>query len=127
MTEQDRSQAIPAPVEKLRHLEKFIPNLDKTTCEFGRFLADRLVDEEAPQGIELEPEGFVAAAYLAIADLQRGVDGWTGEPIKGKLTRLPHVMYRTLRLYIPGIGNAIYPEEFADQVRATFNDRQQQR
>src|SRR3989344_4941338 len=61
--------------EKLRDLEKYMPKSDDTIHDFGRYLADRLNDR-------LVPEGFNLGAELALYDLQTGIDGFTGQPIR---------------------------------------------
>ena len=45
---------------------------------------------------ELVPIGLVMAWQLAIYDMARGVDGFTGEPITGQCSGLPAAFYRIL-------------------------------
>lgn len=126
MTQQEH-EAVPTPVEKLRQLEEWIPNHNNDIIyDFGRFLADRLIDKSQHQptlegGVELVPMGFAMAATLAIADIESGVDGYTGQPIKGRLANLPEVIYPMLHTFVPKIARAIYPAEFADQVQAFYD------
>lgn len=97
--------------QKLARLEDHIPNAtNELVYGFGRFLADYL----NPQ---LVPMGFVMGCELAINDLQQGVNGFTGEPIQGSLVGYPPMIYGFLRIEIPTIAEAIFPEDFAASVK----------
>jgi hypothetical protein len=101
--------------KKLNELEKHMPNTQDTICDFGRFLSPRL----NPQ---LVPEGFILACELAIYDLQKGVDGFTGQPIRSKLVGYPPMIYALLRMNISHIASAIFPDEFATAVKMAIQE-----
>jgi hypothetical protein len=108
--EQQETAAIPSSVDKLRSLGEYMPGQNEVVCEFGKFLAGRLNEDIVPQG-------FYLASMLAIYDIQAGVDGFTGEPITGRLAALPDTLYPLLQLFIPAIAKAVYPANFADEVK----------
>ena len=97
--------------KKLMELEKYISSnvIDDPIYGFGRFLAERL-------NPELAPEGFVLACELALYDLQSGVDRFTQEPIRNGLVGYPPVIYTLLGMKISEIAEAIFPTEFAEAV-----------
>lgn len=101
------------PKQKLAMLEKLLPNSAEQIHSFGRFLVEYL-------NKELTPEGFVIGCELALYDLQKGVNGFTNEPIKSKLVGYPPMIYAMFRLYIPQIAEAIFSAEFAESVKTFF-------
>lgn len=103
------------PKKKLNELKKYMPGAQDTIYEFGRFLSERL-------NPELVPEGFVLGCELAIYDLQKGVDGFTGEPINSNLVSYPPMVYALLRMEIPHIASVIFSEEFATAVKIFFQE-----
>ncbi|MCD4810999.1 hypothetical protein K8R14_00095 [bacterium] len=98
--------------QKLAELEKYIP--DDTSngllYEYGRFLVDYL-------NPELNSKGFYFGCSLALYDLQRGVNGFTGEPIQSGFSHYPPIIFNLLRAEIPRIADAIFPEDFAQEVK----------
>lgn len=99
------------PKAKLVRLEELIPNApDNMVYEFGRYLAGYL-------NSQLVPPGFVMGCDLALHDLHRGVNGFTGEPIRNGLVGYPSAIYALLRAEIPDIADAIFPAEFATAVK----------
>ncbi len=99
------------PKEKLRSLQGYLPDArNELVYPFGAFLADYLNDE-------LVPEGFVMGCELALNDLHTGVNGFSGEPIRGKLAGYPPIIYGLLRMEIPTLADAVLPIEFAEEVK----------
>ena len=82
---------------------------DDMIKEFGRFLSPRLNDE-------LVPVGFVLGCDLALYDLSKGVDGYTKKPIQNRLVGYPSMIYTLIKMRVPTIAKAIFPEEFANEV-----------
>lgn len=101
--------------QKLRELEKYLPDQQGPIYDFGRFLADRL----NPQ---LVPQGFVMACFLAIYDLEAGVDGFTQKRITSRLVGYPPQIYQILHLFIPVIARAVFPADFAAGVEECYNE-----
>ncbi len=95
--------------EKLKKLPEIMPGHEQIIYDFGAFLADRL-------NPELVPQGFAMAAELALYDAQKGVDGFTGKPISGRLHGYPPQLYAVLRMYVPQIAKTVCPEDFAQKV-----------
>ena len=95
--------------EKLRNLREHMPDQNDQIYSFGAYLADRL-------NPELVPEGFNMAAELALYDLQKGVNGFTGKPIQSRLVGYPPMIYGILRMQVPEIAKAVCPEDFAKGV-----------
>lgn len=100
--------------KKLENLQEHLPNQNPMVYEFAEFLAARL-------NPELVPPGFVMATELALADLRKGVDGFTGKPISGNLSGYPRQLYAGLRMYIPEIIKAVCPEDFAKGVKEFYD------
>ncbi|MBI5153087.1 MAG: hypothetical protein HZA36_01360 [Parcubacteria group bacterium] len=96
--------------QKLMALGEHLEGAQSTTIDFARFLASRL-------NSQLVPMGFVMACELALYDLQKGVDGFSGQPIRSSLVGYPPMIYVLLRVEIPMIAKAIFPEEFAAGVQ----------
>ncbi len=102
--------------EKLAELKKHMPKASgEIVYKFGRFLAERL----NPQ---LVPQGFVMACELALYDLQEGIDGYSNQPIQSSLVGYPPMIYGLLRMEIPRIAEAIFPEDFATSVKTIFEE-----
>ena len=99
--------------EKLRNLRQYMPDQQDVTYDFGAYLADML-------NPELVPQGFNMAAELVLYDLQKGVDGFTRQPIRSKLVGYPLVIYGLLRMQVPEIAEAVCPEDFAKGVREFY-------
>ena len=100
--------------EKLRALPDYMPKEDDTLYQFGAFLAERFHDS-------LVPEGFMMGAELALYDLQTGVDGFSGQPIRSRLVGSPPMIYGLLRMRVPDIAEAVCPPEFAEGVRNMYD------
>ena len=95
--------------EKLRNLREYMPDQPDEIYDFGAYLADEL-------NLDLVPQGFKMAAELAICDLERGINGFTGQPIRSRLVGHPSVFYRLLRIEVPELAQAVCPEDFAKSV-----------
>lgn len=96
--------------EKLRNLPEHMPDQEQIVYDFGTFLADRL-------NPSLVPQGFAMAAELALYDAQQGKDGFTGQPVSGRLHGYPPQLYAVLRMSVPQIAEAVCPEDFAKGVK----------
>ncbi|MBS3150625.1 hypothetical protein J4425_02365 [Candidatus Woesearchaeota archaeon] len=96
--------------EKLRNLREHMPDQQDVIYDFGAHLADRL-------NPELVPQGFNMAAELALYNLQKGVDGFSGQPIRSRLVGYPSMIYGLLRMQVPQIAEAVCPEDFAKGVK----------
>lgn len=71
--------------------------------------ADRLEDESTPVDV-------VATLHMYVADLQEGQNGFTGEPMPSKLTRLgPSVIRGMMTLALRQIRRH-FPADFAAEV-----------
>jgi len=101
--------------QKLAELKKYLPDATDDLIDFGCFLAGRL-------NPTLAPRGFVIACGLALYDLQQGIDGLTKKPIHSKLVGYPSMIYGLIRMEIPEIAKAIFPEEFAVGVKTMFDE-----
>lgn len=104
--------------ERLNDLERYFPGQHEVIYSFGKMLSGRLADE-------LEPGGFILAAQLAIYDLQEGVDGFSGERLRGPLIGLPSVVYRSLDIALPSIIRAVCPKRFAEAAIEFYKKAQQ--
>jgi len=90
-----------------------LPGQDQVVYEFGKYLGERIANQP-----DINPQGFYLAAQLALYDLQRGVDGFTNEPIvRHKLTGYPSQIYDLLSSYITIIADATCHQEFAKGVK----------
>ena len=100
--------------KKLKSLREYMPDQKDIVYDFATYLADRLYPK-------LVPEGFSTIAELALYDLQKGINGFTGQPIKSSLVGYPSMVYRLLRIQVPKIADAVCPEEFAQGVRKMYD------
>lgn len=101
--------------EKLKHLQDYLPNQQKIVYDFAVYLADKLNQK-------LVPRGFNVTAALTLYDLEKGVNGFTGQPIQSRLVGCPSVIYRLLEMQVPEIAEAVCPEEFAQGVRKMYDE-----
>lgn len=99
------------PKKRLANLKEFMPKANDQVLAFCRFLAEYL-------NSEIVPQGFVMGCELALHDLQKGVHGFTGKPIQSSLVGHPPMIYRLVRMEIPRIADAVFPEDFASGVKA---------
>lgn len=121
MSEQ-REVPVPSEVDKLRQLTEFVPQSNQYLYQFGTFLAERITPRK-----QITPQNFVGAAELAIYDLQKGIDGFTGQPIRSELVGLPPQLYSLLRLNVTIIAKAVYSEDFAKQVEEIYQKLEERR
>ncbi len=98
--------------EKLRNLREHMPEEEDIIYKFGEYLAERLGEDSS----KIYPVGFNLTAELALQDLTKGVDGYTGKPIKNSLTGYPQMFYIILGTRMPQIADAVCPAEFAKEV-----------
>ena len=101
--------------EKLLKLKEYWSSADDTICEFARLLSGRLNNQ-------LVPSGFYIAAELLIYDLQKGIDGFTNEPIRSKLVGYPPIIYTLIRINLEQVAEKVCPEDFACGVKKTMQD-----
>ncbi|MBW2984110.1 hypothetical protein KY361_03290 [Candidatus Woesearchaeota archaeon] len=92
-----------------------MPGEPEFTYRFGEYLATRL-------GPQLNPIGFNMAVQLTLADLHTGVSGFTGEPVPHSLSGQPAAVYVAMEFAIPGIAEAVCPEDFAEQVKLVYEE-----
>ena len=98
--------------EKLRNLAELMPKEHEVLYHFGEYLAERLGSHPT-----LLPQGFNITAELALYDLQTGVDGYTGKPIRSHLVGYSSQIFNFLRMRVPDIADAVCPEDFSREVR----------
>ncbi len=92
--------------DRLLRLREYLPNQQKLVYSFAEYLAQHV-------NADLVPEGFFLAANLALYDLQEGVDGYSGKPIRNEAVGQVPLIYTLLELSIPQIAQAIFPSDFA--------------
>lgn len=85
-------------------------SLNPNVVEFAHFLAGRIKSDA------LKLIGFVMASHLAIADLERGQDGFTGEPLEGQLIGLDSNEYSEMTVNVPKLAGVAVSDEFAGEV-----------
>ncbi|MEJ0002114.1 MAG: hypothetical protein WDN09_02995 [bacterium] len=99
------------PKTKLLNLKEFLPETrNELVYSFAAFLSTYLNNE-------LVPEGFVLCANLALYDLERGINGYTNQQIRNSLVGYPSIIYTLLRTEISDIADAVFPTEFATEVK----------
>lgn len=99
--------------EKLKNLRQYMPGQLDEIYDFAAYLAGRL----NPQ---LLPRGFYITAKLALYDLEKDVNGLTGQRIRSTLVGYPSLIYELLRVKIPEIAKAVCPEDFAKGVQEFY-------
>lgn len=106
---------------KLSNLQEFMPEQSTDLIyELGAYLATRLNDR-------LVPAGFVLGMHLALYDLKKGINGFTGEPIRNSLVGYPPMLYDVMSMYIPRIARAVFPEDFANEVQLFVDEANKQK
>ena len=101
--------------EKLRNLQEYISGEERVIYQLAGFLADRIKPSS-----QITPIDFLLAAELAIIDLERGINGFSGQPITNGLTGLPPMIYSAFRAKIPAIATAVSPREFSAEVERHY-------
>ena len=96
--------------QKLTNLRDYMPNQHESVYEFGRLLSERL-------NPTLVPIGFNLTAEQLVEDLRKGVDSYSGKPIRGKLAGMPKQLYAIWGMFIDQIAEAVCPEDFAQGVK----------
>jgi hypothetical protein len=97
---------------RLASLRDHLPSYsDELIYEFSAFISERLEGKKS-----LTPLSFNSACVIALYDLEKGVDGFTGQAIQNPLARLQKFTYLRLALEIPDIARAVFPREFAAAV-----------
>lgn len=96
-------------IQKLRSNPTGNPLLD----QFCTFLAGRLNDE-------IVPLGFVMVYFLATGDLDKGVDGFTGNPIRHKLAG--QGLGRIFLAGLNAVASKVLPEDFAADVKREWKE-----
>ena len=108
-------EAIPTEVMKLRlrNLRWHLPNQDDTVYQLGNYLADRLNGAD-----ELLPVGLNMIVELGFYDLRKGINGFTGEPIRSGLAGCPPQLYAVLKEFsVQSIVEVVCPEDFAKEFK----------
>ena len=103
-------------IRKLESLGTLLPGDRETLSRFGNFLSERFKEGE------LYPDGFINCCMLAIYDLQKGVNGFTGKKINHPLVGYPEIVYRLLQVQIPAIAAAVSTPFFAAEVKKIFDE-----
>lgn len=103
--------------EKLANLSYHLPETKSDLIySFGSFLASRL------ERCTFEPEGFFMAYFLAINELETGIDSHTGKRLDHVLVGYPPFVYLFLAKSMRDVARTVFPMEFADQVVALEAD-----
>ena len=111
-----QSIATEEPKQRLDALKEYIPGHPEVVYDFGRFLKEYLGDDP------IDPLGFISVCEFAIIDIEAGVNSLTGEPIKNKLIGCPSNVFSAIEAYIPEIAKAIFPDEFAEEVKKVLQE-----
>ncbi|MBI2075763.1 MAG: hypothetical protein HYT72_00755 [Candidatus Aenigmarchaeota archaeon] len=101
--------------EDLRQLERKLPGRGTATYQLARHVADYIWPS-------ISPEDFVHAYFLALGDLQTAGDRRSTKTQRPphELVGCPAELYAVLALDIPQIADAIFPEDFAGEVKEVF-------
>ena len=95
---------------RLQQLSQYLPKQRQIVYDFAAYVANNY------RGV-FTPQGFVMVAAAALLDLQKGVSGWTGNPVDNYLVNLTSDTYRVIEKAIPKIAEAIFPADFARIVK----------
>jgi hypothetical protein len=98
---------------KLLNLKELMPEESEFVYDFGAYFATRLNKRINPNGFNLEYQ-------LTLYDLNRGVDGYTNQPVPHSLSGLPSIVYAAMGMNIIGIARAVCPSDFADEVEQIY-------
>ena len=83
--------------------------------DMGRLLADRIDDRTVPLG-------YFMATELLIYDCEKGVSGFTGEPMPDSLSGLPDISYSLFRREAQNYAHNAFGDEFGEQVSLVYAD-----
>jgi len=97
--------------DRLTDLATYMSEERPKVYAVASYLASRLGDGE------LSPRSFVEAFELMFLDMQRGIDGYTGNPLPEELRDPFGIAYFTASRKIQAIAEAICPKKFADLVK----------
>jgi hypothetical protein len=103
---------------KLKALGKHWPVAanDKILQDLGDFIATRFGYEQ------ITARGFLLIVTAGLADLARGKDGRNNDrPIEHPMAGLEPSMYFLFTYSIPDIADAVFPPEFATEVRQIYD------
>ena len=113
------------PFQKLAKLGELFFRDCVVICCFVRFLVEHSISTEGRGSLprsEIVPQGFVNGCIFAIHDLQEGRNRYTGKAIASELVGQSDELYARLRASIPDIADIIFPADFAEAVRACYNE-----
>jgi hypothetical protein len=99
---------VPVAAQKLYAFED--ETINPNVVEFAHFLAGRIKSDA------LVPIDFVMASHLAITDVERGQDGFTGQALEGQLIGLDSSQYAEMTVNIPKLAGVAVSDEFAGDV-----------
>ena len=108
MTDPNEIRDTAQAAEKLRALQG--DGLDPRVIELAHFVADRM-------NPEIVPAGFVMASRLALYDLVKGVDGFSGEQLESSLVGLTGLEQDEIVQKIPDLASVGFSEDFAANVK----------
>ena len=84
--------------------------MNPNIVELAHFLAGRIKSDS------IKPDGFIIASRLAIADVERGQNGFTGQPLEGQLIGLDRNEYSEMIVNVPKLAGIAVSDEFAGEV-----------
>ena len=104
-------------IEGLRTAREIMPDRATFIYGFTDFLAARLQSSNlSANGKEISPLEFMVEVEFILADLQRGFDRYTEQPIRNGLSEHSTEFYNSLRDIVPFIAETVCPKEFANLV-----------
>ena len=87
---------------KLSNLSSYLPGRSERFYAFATYLAERIPED-------ITPAEFDLVANIALINLRKGVDPFTGIKIANAATGLHKVAYISLSVLVPDIAAVIFP------------------
>ncbi len=97
--------------EKLKNLERYLPEQDSKTYSFAEYLGSRLISS-----YYIPVDVFISEYFFAVQDLRKGKDYNTDLKINHELTAKPHEFYIQLRSKMLLVIEAVYGTEIKQEV-----------
>lgn len=108
-------------IDKMLQIEKLAPRCagDSMTYRIVRYMAGA-ESTYLRHGEVMYPEIFLMTFTTALDDAERGVNSFTGARVPRTIAGMSPLIYSLVRRDLPVIADAIFPPEFATEVKELY-------
>jgi len=100
--------------ERFLDIRAHIPDASDQLVELCQHLVGHMSNST------IVPTGFLLVFHLLLGDLERGVNGYNGQPMVGRLIRTNPLIYRALSHWMIPLARVGFGEDFAGLVRQEY-------